>query len=275
MNVDRVYHWLRGGTPLHGFDAPDDEDDNLFDHDLGDDDGLDDAPGDAPDDDDFDIPRDDLSDADDVPDDDQDEDEDDDDGGWAGRDHLVDDTEFETRGGATSVAPVINTLLVAYFVCDADVLSDAAGAAAFLQQLCGESAPYPTTVITADRGSNAGRLVAAALGLRIQTLTGLGPFDPDAETATNFDDRCRDALETIQSAGGRPVIVGSGSLTAYMAGVDVTDPRDNGSFSLLEKGGVLAITTSGLILLHRPNAGSCIDCANPDLPCPFHDDIAP
>jgi len=87
----------------------------------------------------------------------------------------------------------------------------------FLQQLCGEDAPRPTTVTTSDRGSTTVRLVAAALGLPIKTLTGLRRYAPGTETADQFDDRTRDALETIQSAGGLPVIVGSASTTAYLA----------------------------------------------------------
>ncbi|BBY36511.1 hypothetical protein MMAN_06450 [Mycobacterium mantenii] len=279
MNVDDAYRWLRSSTRLDGLDDPDSDDDDLlddlFDGDLDDDDDdLDDDPADAPDDDDFDIPRDDLPDSDDVPDDGDDDDEDDDsddddDEGWADR---LDGSEFETRGGVVLRAPgARNTTLVAFCVVDADLLSDAAGAAAYLQQVCGDGLPYPTAVIAADGGSNAGRFIAATLGLRLQTLTDLRPFNPDIESSDQFDDRCRSALETVQaSVDGVPVIVGSAGLTAYMANVDVTDPRDDGAFSLLDSGGVLAVTTQGLALLHRPNAAYCTDCAGVDLPCPHH-----
>jgi hypothetical protein len=86
-----------------------------------------------------------------------------------------------------------------------------------------------------------------------------------------FDDRTRDAFEYIQSVGGLPAIVGSAAATAYLAGVDVDDPRDDGAFSLLSSGAVLAITMAGLVLLHRLNPATCIGCAHVDLPCPFHD----
>lgn len=281
MKIDKAYHWLRSVTRLDPDYDPDidiDDDDPLDDlidelTDEADDDDLDGDPDDTPDDDDFDVPRDDLEDADETPDDEDDpDDDDDDDDGWADRDHLVADTAFESRGDVTSAGPATSTALVAFLVNDADRIEDAAGAAAFLTQLCGEgSIPYPTTVIASDRGSNAGRFVASALGLRLQTLSTLRAYDPHTETADQFDDRTRDAIEDIQAVGGLPVIVGSASTTAFLANVDVDDPRDEHAFSLLSSGGVLAITTRGLVLLHRPNPATCIDCAHVDLPCPFHD----
>jgi hypothetical protein len=113
-------------------------------------------------------------------------------------------------------------------------------------------------------------MISEALELPVQTLVDLRPFDPDQETGDEYDARTAEAFSAIQAVGGLPVVVGSASVTAFLVNVDQNDERDDGQFSLLEAGGVLAITIGGVVILFRPNAEYCADCGS-GLPCPFHD----
>ena len=90
-------------------------------------------------------------------------------------------------------------------------------------------------------------------------------FDQDQESVAEFSARLNYGLRTaIAMEGGLPLIVAHRSVSAFVnplrAQDNSWDPNDE-SLTLLEPGGILAMTDTGLVPLHRcvmanwPSAG--------------------
>jgi len=123
--------------------------------------------------------------------------------------------------------------------------------------------PKPDYVISSDlcRASQTGDIVADRLGVSNHHYPGmfdLRAFNPDEETALEYEERCSRGLGMLLSGGGIPLIVAHRSTTAYLDKTTGPNKHDDGwepdyvHHMLLHEGGIMAVGNPDLVPLHRP-----------------------